>query len=33
LYPYDDPREIKSEDDEAAIDVAGIKNHILYIGG
>lgn len=33
LYPYDDPREIKHEDDEAAIDIAGTKNHILYIGG
>ncbi len=31
LYPLDDPCEITPEDEKAAINVMGRKNHIIYI--
>ncbi len=31
LYKLDDPREIRPEDDMAAVEVLGLKRHIVYI--
>nr|WP_206755127.1 hypothetical protein [Leptolyngbya sp. FACHB-711] len=33
LMPLDDPQEIHSEDEKAAIDMGGPKRHILYMKG
>jgi len=33
LYGLDDPREIGIDDEQAAINIAGFKKHIVYMGG
>lgn len=31
LYPFDNPREVKSADERAAIDLSGVKQHLVYL--
>jgi hypothetical protein len=33
LYGLDDPKEIRIEDEQAAINIAGFEKHIVYLGG
>jgi hypothetical protein len=33
LFPLDNPHEIGPEDDGAAIDLSGVKQHVLYLRG
>lgn len=33
LYVIDDPKDVRPEDEEAALDIAGFKKHVLYLGG